>query len=62
MYKCHLPDPTKDDKPVQAKGQQLTEWRVPVQDVGMRKTTTMEVMMTSMIQLMSKAADGFPTC
>ena len=55
MYKCLLPDPTKDDKPVQAKGRQLTDQRAPMQDIGMRKMTMMEVMMTLMIQLMSLA-------
>jgi hypothetical protein len=51
MYKWHLLDPTKDDKPIQAKGQRLTDQAAPVQDVGMRKTMMMEVMMTSMVQL-----------
>jgi len=55
MYKCQLPHP-KDDKPVQAKGQRLTERRAPMQDVGMTKTTMMEMMMTSMIQRMTKTS------
>ena len=59
MYKCQLPHP-KDDKPVQAKGQQLTARRAPVQDVGMTKTTTMEMMMTSMIQRMTKTSWRVP--
>ena len=59
MYKCHLPHP-KDDKPIQAKGHQLRDQRAPVQDVGMTKTTTMEMMMTSMIQRMTKMSSWVP--
>jgi hypothetical protein len=60
MYKCQLPHP-KDDKPVQAKGQRLTERRALMQDVGMTKmTTTMEMMMTSMIQCMTKTSSQLP--
>ena len=56
MYKCLLPDPTKDDKPIQDKGRQLIDQRAPMQDIGMTKMTMMEVMMTLMIQFMSKTS------
>jgi hypothetical protein len=59
MYKCQLPHP-KDDKLVQVKGQRLTEQRALVQDVGMTKMMTMEMMMTSMIQRMTKTSSQVP--
>jgi len=60
MYKCHLPDPTKDDKPVQAKRAVIDRPESSRARCRDEEDDDDVVMMTSMIQLMSKTSSRVP--